>query len=190
MSEVRNVTSSLTHLMEKYASGPLSAERRAEIIDELSEMTGEKSFRVVEGSLMLEVPYRLVLEHVEGSLLIQLVLAVNDYARILVRAAATGPGEVLGNWLDKRPFDEPGQFLELLDNGGVRFVPLHLASDDGADDMLVEEGTSAGVVRHDAPGDLLNDGIGAIAHRGLIHGQSNSLDHPDPLVPRRTSPPP
>lgn len=190
MSEARNIKAESAARAAELHPAPWSPETRARVVAEIAELAGSESFCMREGALRIDVPLGIALAHVDGSLLIRVIAAVREHARILLRAAATGSGEVLGNWFDHCPYDEPGDFVELLDNGGICFVSRDFTSDYRVDDVFRQEHPSAGVMGENAASELFNDGVGAVPHHGLLHGEASPV-HPDPLSPvmRRAAPP-
>ena len=187
MSEVRNVSA-----RPRLGTCLSQAERDFALI-ELADLAGVARFEVREGALVLHVPIELMLEHVDASLLLDVITAARGHARALLIAAATLPAEALGSWLARRVGDEVGEKLEIGLDGRIRLV-----LGGGAGDEVVphpsEESEAAGLMGGDAPGHLGDHHQEAGLVAGLSHVEPHALDHLDlplePVVPRRARPPP
>jgi hypothetical protein len=191
MSAVRNISE-----RPRLGTSLSQAERDFALV-ELADLAAVARFEVREGALVLHVPLDLMLEHVDASLLLDIVTAARLHTRALLIGAATLPSEALGPWLARRVADEVGEKLELGLDGRIRLV-----LGGGAGDEVVpheaEEGVAAGIVGGDAPGHLGDHHQEAGLVAGLPHVEPHPLDHPDlpsslhpePIVPRRERPPP
>ncbi|MBB6308936.1 hypothetical protein [Xanthobacter tagetidis] len=156
-----------------------------------------KCFTLREGSLVVEVPLSVALDHVDPRLIDDMAYRMHCYAALAVRALATLPAATVRAWLDGLGHDAPGELVELLPDGGIRRVDAGFLCDD-VNAQPVEEGRSAGALGGDAARHLADDNEQAVAERGLLRRQPSSLIHPDlpsilhpdPIVPRRERPPP
>lgn len=204
MSQVRNVSD------RPLAGISFSQGERDFALVELADLAAIARFEVREGALVLHVPLDLALEHVDTSLLLDIITAARLHTRALLIGAATLPAEALGPWLARRVADEVGEKLELGLDGRIRLV-----LGGGAGDEVVphpsEEGEAARFMGGDAPGHLGDHHQEAGLVAGPFHVEPHTLDHPDlpppppptdhqksqwplphpdPTVPRRERPPP
>jgi hypothetical protein len=191
MSEVRNVS-------ERPRRGTtFSQAARDFALVELADLAAVGRIEVREGALVLHVPLDLMLEHVDTSVLLDIIAAARLHTRALLIGAATLPAETLGPWLARRVADEVGEKLELGLDGRIRLV-LGGGSRDEMVPHPSEEGVAAGIMGGDAPGHLGDHHQQAGLVARPFHVEPNPLDHPDlpsdlhadPTEPRRERPPP
>lgn len=167
---------------------PHTAEDRARYLEEIQRLVGRSMFDVSEGCLRLQIPLSDALKHVETSLLFRLLTGLRDYARLLVRAAATRPGEVVGDFLGGIDFDRPGDFVDLLADGGIRLLHMERAGDDVAEDVPSYEGVAVRVVCDDPAGELLDEAEAQVADDRVIRRELRVHVSPPWFV--RATPPP
>lgn len=186
MSEVKNIGAYVGRLLDVAV-----APDRDRLLKDIVRLTGRDDFTVREGEVCLSVPLDVALAHVEPSSLLAVVHAIEEYGRLLVRAVATSPAGTLPSWRDSQSlFDMPGQGLELGLNWSIRGKVLAAAGNDVAEDLAADEAGAAGVAQSEALREDRDDLQHAVEQGRLLPREPASLGHPEPLVPRRATPPP
>lgn len=180
MSEVRNVSVGM--------ASPDDVGERASLLTELIELAGRDTININDGRAWFAIPLSVYLAHVETSALRSAVYAVRSHAWIVARAIARlDPSEVGGLSL-RRFSDHLREIVEApADGRGL----LDLAK-GGFDDFAAQNLEEAGPVDVRAA-EAAGQPDGQLL-QGLDVGERfvsvSEVNHPEPLVPRRSTPPP
>ena len=186
MSEVKNINLCIQRTLEEDVPPA-----HGELVEALAVALGRDFFLIAEGRLRLSVPLAVALEHVPPSVLLAARRLIAGYAARVVRAAAvTSPDHFVAWARSARHGDDlPGERIKLLPDGAV----LCERRLEVWDDVLRETEEShapGGVMGRDPFDHLFDEPQEEVAGDLLVPRDPDSLDHPEPLVPRRATPPP
>lgn len=188
MSEVENINPGYERLIEEGKTPPPPHQ---DMVAELAIMLGRNYLAVASGELRLAVPLGVALEHVPASVLSLVIRLLRNHARLVARAAAVLPSARVEAWAlgEGHVFDRIGDLPELLPDGAVSFERVREVRQVLLD-VLAEESPSIGAFGGDTPGEGEGRFRQEVAEEHLLRRENPSLDHPEPLVPRRATPPP
>ncbi|MCL8385540.1 hypothetical protein [Xanthobacter aminoxidans] len=187
MSDVRNLT---TGGMERLMDD-LPRPDRGRLVSDLAALVGRQDISVSEGRLKLSVPISVALDHVMSSALITAASLIRVNAETIVRAAAVLDAASFEVWvLNAGHLPDPSaQGFELGAHGAaLRHGIVGLGQEMQGDGT--EEGPRVAVLLDDAPGEQPDQLLHHVAEDHLVAGKALSGSHPEPLVPRRSTPPP
>lgn len=186
MSEVRNLTTGgMARLMDD-----LPRPDRGGLVSDLAALVGRQDISISEGRLTLSVPISVALGHVMSSALITAVSLIRSNAETVVRAAAVLDAASFEVWVLKAGHlpDPSGEGFELAAHGAAgRHGAVGLGQEVKGDGS--EEAPRARVVVGDALGEKPHQLLHEVAEDHLVAGKAVPR-HPEPLVPRRSTPPP
>ncbi|WP_156026198.1 hypothetical protein [Xanthobacter sp. 91] len=182
---MRNLVAGMERLMED-----LPRPDRAKLVEDLSSLTGRSDITVREGRLTLSVPIPVALDHVMSSALITAASLIRVNAETVVRAAAVLDAASFEVWvLNAGHLPDPSaQGFELGAHGAaLRHGPVGLGEEMQGDGS--EEIPGLAVLVDDALGEKPHQVLHEVAEDHLVPGKAMP-GHPEPLVPRRSTPPP
>lgn len=186
MTEVRNIGASLRDFIP-----PTPLPDRDTLVEDLRRISEIRAFDVREGHLGLSVPLGVALAHVDASVLWSAICHLRSYARVVIRAAAVLDGEDFRAWSEGFGMvsDDAGERIDLLPDGAVRF---HHAGEPGNDVIGEgeEEPAGAGVLGAYPLDQGRGQGADEVAKHDLVGGHHLPVDHFEPPVSRRATPPP
>ncbi|MFG1255902.1 hypothetical protein V5F79_01155 [Xanthobacter flavus] len=187
MSDVRNMSlGGMERLLED-----LPRPDRAGLMADLAGLVGRQDISISEGRLTVSVPISVALEHVMSSALVTAASLIRVNAETIVRAAAVLDAASFEMWvLNVGHLPDPsGQGLKLDPHGtALRHAVV------GAWDEVKREGAEKGrrlpVPVHDPLGQQPDKLLHDVAEDDLVAGETLPGRHVEPLVPRRSTPPP
>lgn len=187
MSDVRNMSlGSMERLLDD-----LPRPDRGRLVSDLAALVGRQDISISEGRLSVSVPISVALEHVMSSTLITAASLIRVNAETVVRAAAVLDAASFEVWvLNAGHLPDPsGKSFELGAHGAARrhgVVGLgQEVHGDGAKEI-----PRRSVFVHDALGEQPDQILNEVAEDNLVAGKALPRNHVEPLVPRRSTPPP
>lgn len=186
MSEVRNLTTGgMTRLMDD-----LPRPDRGGLVSDLAALVGRRDISISEGRLTLSVPISVALDHVTSSALITAASLIRVNAETVVRAAAVLDAASFEIWvLNAGHLPDPsGEGFELGAHGAAgRHGVVGLGQEVQGDGT--QELPRAAVLVDNALGEQPHQILHHVAEDDLVAGKAVPR-HVEPLVPRRSTPPP
>ncbi|MBP2147954.1 hypothetical protein [Xanthobacter flavus] len=163
---------------------------RGGLVCDLAALVGRQDISISEGRLTLSVPISVALSHVTSSALITAASLIRANAEAVVRAAAVLDAASFEVWVLKAGHlpDPSGQGFELAAHGAAgRHGGVGLGQEVQGDGT--EEIPRPAIRVDDALGQQPDQVLHHVAENDLVAGKTVPR-HPEPLVPRRSTPPP